>query len=104
VAELDSAKVALREIKQYVSDHPKSTVIILNPFCEMSVPSVIYRLRLSNVILINLFVIVNDKRFKEIMTNNIGASDGFEWFVRNHELTSAAVDSLAKEFSIKKVE
>jgi len=59
IAEMDTASVALKEIKQYVDDNPKSTVIILNPFCEMSVPSVIYKLRLSNVILINLFVIAN---------------------------------------------
>ncbi len=49
----------------------------------MSVPSIIYRLRLSNVILINLFVIANDKRFKEVMANNIGSNDGFDWFVSN---------------------
>jgi len=40
----------------------------------MSVPNVIYRLKLSNVILINLYVIANDKRFREIMTNNIAAT------------------------------
>lgn len=74
IAEMDSAKSALKEIKEYINDNPKSTVIILNPFCEMSVPSVIYKLRLSNVILINLFVIANEKRFKEILTNNIGVS------------------------------
>jgi|LakMenEpi03Aug12_release.lakeMendotaPanAssembly.Ray.scaffolds.fasta_scaffold449562_2 hypothetical protein len=33
IAEMDSAKSALKEIKEYVRDNPKSTVIILNPFC-----------------------------------------------------------------------
>ena len=55
----------------------------------MSVPNVIYRLRLSNVILINLYVIANDKRFREIMTNNIAATtESFEWFVHNHEIAN----------------
>jgi hypothetical protein len=49
----------------------------------MSVPGIIYKLRLSNVILINLFVMANDRRFKEVMTNNIGSNDGFDWFVHN---------------------
>jgi len=30
----------------------------------MSVPNMIYKFKLSNVIMINLFVIANDKRFK----------------------------------------
>lgn len=102
MAEMESARAALKEIKHYVDSNPASTVIILNPFCEMSVPSVIYKLKLSNVILINLFVIANDKRFREIMTNNIGAIDGFDWFVRNYELSDAVVESFAKDFEIKK--
>lgn len=67
----------------------------------MSVPSIIYRLRLSNVILINLFVMANDRRFKEIMTNNIGLNEGFEYFVNNKELTEQVVTSFGKDFQIE---
>ena len=69
----------------------------------MSVPNVIYRLRLSNVILINLYVIANDKRFREIMTNNIAATtESFEWFVHNHEIANEGVEVFSKEFNIQK--
>jgi hypothetical protein len=82
----------LGEIKDYVAHHPKSTIIILNAFCEISVPSVIYKLKLSNVIMINLFVIANDKRFREIMTNNIAANtENFDWFVHNHEIADDGI-------------
>jgi len=58
----------------------------------MSVPNLIYRLKLSNVIMVNLFVIANDKRFREIMTNNIAAStESFDWFVHNHDIANAGV-------------
>lgn len=84
MAENEFFRGVLNEIKTYICQNPNSTVIILNAFCEMSVPSAIYRLRLSNVILINLFVIANERRFKENLNNNIGAtSDSFEWFVYN---------------------
>ena len=70
----------------------------------MSVPNIIYRLRLSNVILINLYVIANDKRFREIMTNNIAATtESFEWFVHNHDIANDGVDVFAKDFNIKKI-
>jgi hypothetical protein len=58
----------------------------------MSVPNLIYRLKLSNVIMVNLFVIANDKRFREIMTNNIAATtESFDWFVNNHDIANAGV-------------
>jgi hypothetical protein len=67
----------------------------------MSVPSIIYRLRLSNVILINLFVMANDRRFKEVMASNIRSNDGgFDWFMNNQELTEQVVASFGKEFEI----
>lgn len=70
----------------------------------MSVPNIIYRLKLSNVILINLYVIANDKRFREIMTNNIAATtESFEWFVHNHDIANDGVDVFAKDFNIKKI-
>jgi SepF-like predicted cell division protein (DUF552 family) len=104
VAELEYARIALEEIKDYVESHSKTTIILLNAFCEMSVPNVIYKLKLSNVIMVNLFVIANDKRFREIMTNNVAATtESFDWFVHNHEIAHDGVDSLAKEFNIAKL-
>lgn len=62
----------------------------------------IYRLRMSNVILINLFVIANERRFKENMINNVGSNAGFQWFVNNPELTEAALESISQSFKINK--
>lgn len=104
VAEVEYARIFLEQVHLYLKSHPGTTIIILNAFCEMSVPNLIYRLRLSNVILVNLFVIANDKRFREIMTNNIAATtESFEWFVHNHEIANSGVESIAKEFAISKL-
>lgn len=76
--------MVLSQIKSYIGQHPTTTFIILNTFCDMTVPQMIYRLKMSNIIMINLFVIANDRRFKEIMANNIEVtSDNFDWFVHN---------------------
>jgi hypothetical protein len=84
VAERGSFRDVLNEIKTYVGLNPDSTVIILNIFCEMNVPSYFYRQSLSNVILINLFVIANERRFRENLNNNVGAlNDDFGWFTHN---------------------
>jgi hypothetical protein len=40
-------------------------------FCDMNFPRIIYKLGYPNVILINLFIIANDRRFREAMDNNI---------------------------------
>ena len=64
VAELDYSKTILTRIKNYLEHHPNTTFVILNAFCDMSVPNMIYRFHLSNVIMVNLFVIANDRRFK----------------------------------------
>lgn len=74
VAEVEYAKIFLEQVKHFINTHPGTTIIMLNAFCEMSVPNLIYRLKLSNVIMVNLFVIANDKRFREIMTNNVAAT------------------------------
>jgi len=67
----------------------------------MSVPNMIYRLHLSNVIMINLFVIANDKRFREIMTNNVSATtDSFDWFVHNHAIAEEGTKMLGKELGV----
>lgn len=101
---MEYSRIFLSEIKDYVSNHPKTTIIILNAFCEMSVPNVIYKLKLSNVIMVNLFVIANDKRFREIMTNNVAANtESFDWFVHNHDIASDGVDSFAKDFGINRL-
>ena len=62
------------KIKNFLASNPKTTFILLNAFCDLTVPNMIYKFHLSNVIMINLFVIANDKRFREIMTNNISAT------------------------------
>ncbi|XP_031472708.1 uncharacterized protein LOC116245181 [Nymphaea colorata] len=105
VAEVEYARIFLEQVHHYLKSHPGTTIIILNAFCEMSVPNLIYRLKLSNVIMVNLFVIANDKRFREIMTNNIAANtESFEWFVHNHEIANAGVESIAKEFNISRLQ
>ena len=92
VAELEYSRIFLGEIKDFIERNPKTTVVILNAFCEMSVPNVIYKLKMSNVILVNLFVMANDKRFREIMMNNLAANtDSFDWFVHNHEIAADGV-------------
>jgi len=64
VALKDYSKDILTQIKAYIENNPKTTFIIINTFCDMTFPQMIYRLKMSNVIMINLFVIANDKRFK----------------------------------------
>lgn len=69
----------------------------------MSVPNMIYKFKLSNVIMINLFVIANDKRFREIMTNNISATtENFDWFLHNHDIANEGTESIAKMFNLYK--
>lgn len=105
VAEVEYAKFFLEQIKDFIANHPGTTIIILNAFCEMSVPNLIYRLKLSNVIMVNLFVIANDKRFREIMANNVAATtESFDWFVHNHEIANAGVEAISKEFSIAQLD
>jgi len=58
-------------IKKQKEENPNSVHIILTIFCDMSFPRIIYRLGFSNVILINLFIIANDRRFREALSNNI---------------------------------
>ena len=63
----------------------------------------IYRLKLSNVIMINLFVIANDRRFREIMSNNISVTtENFDWFVHNHNIANEGVNIMAKAFNFFK--
>lgn len=63
----------------------------------------IYRLKLSNVIMINLFVIANDRRFREIMSNNISVTtQNFDWFLHNHQIANEGVTLIAKEFNFYK--
>lgn len=64
VAEKEFAKGILSQIKNYIKENSQVTFILLNAFCDLNVPQMIYRLKLSNVIMINLFVIANDKRFR----------------------------------------
>ena len=86
MAEREHAKDILSMIKDYLEKHPKANFVILNAFCDLNVPQMIYKLKLSNVIMINLFVIANDRRFREIMANNISISKkgNFDWFLHNH--------------------
>lgn len=57
----------------------------------------IYKLKMSNVIMINLYVIANDRRFREIMANNIEVtSDNFDWFVHNHYIATEGANLIAK--------
>lgn len=63
----------------------------------MNVPQMIYKLKMSNVIMINLYVIANDRRFREIMANNIEVtSDNFDWFVHNHYIATEGANLIAK--------
>lgn len=64
VAEKEFAKDILSQIKNYIQQNSQVTFILLNAFCDLNVPQMIYRLKLSNVIMINLFVIANDRRFR----------------------------------------
>lgn len=101
VAEKEFARVVLSQIKTYIEEHPTTTFIILNAFCDMTVPQMIYRLKMSNIIMINLFVIANDRRFKEIMANNIEVtSDNFDWFVHNHFIANEGVKLIAQKFQL----
>ena len=93
------SKDILTEIKTYIQKNPRSTFIILNAFCDMTFPQMIYRLKMSNVIMINLFVIANDRRFRQIMSNNIQVtSDNFDWFVHNQYIANQGVNLFSKEF------
>ena len=60
----------------------------------------IYRLRLSNVIMINLFIMANERRFREIMSNNISVTtDNYSWFTRNFQIANEGVDLIDKAFN-----
>lgn len=103
VAEREHAKEVLSLIKGYIERHPRANFVILNTFCDLDVPQMIYRLKLSNVIMINLFVIANDRRFREIMANNISVTkqhDSFDWFLHNHTIANEGVDIIAREFAL----
>ncbi len=67
----------------------------------MKTPRHLYKLRVSNVVMINLFVIANDKRFKEIMSNNIQSfTDNFDWFSKNVEIANRGCEIIAKDLEI----
>ena len=74
----------------------------MNAFCDLNVPQMIYRLKLSNVIMINLFVIANDRRFREIMSNNISVTKhgNYDWFTHPLTIANEGVTMISKEFNI----
>jgi hypothetical protein len=101
VAESEESKIFLKQVKIYVNKNPKQTFIIINAFCDMKTPRHLYKLRVSNVVMINLFVIANDKRFKEIMSNNIQSfTDNFDWFSKNVEIANRGCEIIAKDLEI----
>ena len=70
-------------------------------FCDMNFPRIIYKLGYANVILINLFVIANDRRFREAMDNNIMSSERKEnWLISDELLTNQGAFVLANDLKM----
>jgi hypothetical protein len=74
VAYSSNAENILSMIKRQKQQDSNSVHIIVTIFCDMNFPRIIYKLGYPNVILINLFIIANDRRFREAMDNNIMCS------------------------------
>lgn len=70
-------------------------------FCDMNFPRLIYKLSLSNVILINLFVIANDRRFRKAMENNIFTTERREnWILDDKILTNQGAFVIANDLKL----
>jgi len=70
-------------------------------FCDMNFPRLIYKLGLSNVILINLFVIANDRRFRKAMENNIFTKERREnWILDDKILTNQGAFVIANDLKL----
>ncbi len=74
VAYSNNSESLLSMVKKQKKEDPNSVHIIMTIFCDMNFPRIIYKLGYPNVILINLFIIANDRRFREAMDNNIISS------------------------------
>lgn len=70
-------------------------------FCDMSFPRLIYKLGLSNVILINLFIIANDRRFREAMDNNIFINERRDnWIAEDEILNNQGAYVIANDLKL----
>lgn len=70
-------------------------------FCDMNFPRIIYKLGYPNVILINLFIIANDRRFREAMDNNIMSSERREnWLISDDILTNQGAYVIANDLKL----
>lgn len=64
VAYANDFKEVAQFIKEERAKDENTAFVILTIFCELRFPTLIYKLGINNVILINLFVISNNFRFK----------------------------------------
>lgn len=93
----------LGRIKRYMEKNPQVEVVFLNIFGDMEFPSMIYRLEMKATILINLFLVTNEKRFSEIMIGNAQFTDhSFSWLISNRTLTETILDNLCESMKIEK--
>jgi hypothetical protein len=67
----------------------------------MNFPRLIYKLACPNVILINLFIIANDRRFREAMENNITSTERRDnWLISDEILTNQAAFVVANDLKL----
>ena len=70
-------------------------------FSDMNFPRIIYKLGYPNVILINLFIIANDRRFREAMDNNIMPSERRDnWLISDDVLTNQGAYVIANDLKL----
>jgi hypothetical protein len=88
-------------IKKQKEKNPNCVHIILTTFCDMNFPRIIYKLGYSNVILINLFIIANDRRFREIMEDNVHPNEfKSNWFIDDKVLTNQGAFVISNDLNI----
>lgn len=101
VAYSNNAESLLAMIKKQKREDPNSVHIIMTIFCDMNFPRIIYKLGYPNVILINLFIIANDRRFREAMDNNIMSSERREnWLISDEILTNQGAYVIANDLKL----
>ncbi len=101
VAYSNNADAMLNMIKSQKKKDPNSVHIILTIFCDMNFPRIIYKLGYPNVILINLFIIANDRRFREAMDNNIMSSERRDnWLISDDILTNQGAYVIANDLKL----
>lgn len=84
VANSSHAERLLKMIKKQKEANPNTVHIIVTIFCDMNFPRLIYKTGEPNLVFINLFIIANDRRFKEAMDNNImSVEEKKDWMERD---------------------